>query len=163
MQTIAWIRIDERLIHGQVATAWVRTVDATRIMVVDDNAAHNEMQIEMLKAARPTGVKLSVLPIRVAIRNLLSGKYANDRVFILVKSVDPLTALWQGGVKFDTVNIGNRSVKPDSVPLKRTFNVTKDDVKQFCDLLDDGVKFDTRMVPNEKPQDFEKLIGGVFQ
>ena len=56
-------RIDSRLLHGQVATAWSKTVNPTRIIVVSDNVAKDELRTNMIKQAAPSGVKAHVIPI----------------------------------------------------------------------------------------------------
>lgn len=62
---IKHVRVDERLIHGQVATMWTNTIKATRIMIVDDAVVKNEMEKVALKTAVPAGVKLSILTVKV--------------------------------------------------------------------------------------------------
>lgn len=63
---IKHVRVDERLIHGQVATMWTNTIKATRIMIVDDAVVKNEMEKVALKTAVPAGVKLSILTVKGA-------------------------------------------------------------------------------------------------
>jgi len=75
MQEIVNIRIDERLIHGQVAAFWTNTLKATRIMVIDDSASRDDVQKMALKMACPAGVKLSILSIEKAVENLQANKY----------------------------------------------------------------------------------------
>ena len=69
------IRIDERLIHGQVATLWQGSWNCNRIMVIDTKSANDPMLKSVLKIACPTGVRLSVLEPDTAAANLQSGKY----------------------------------------------------------------------------------------
>ncbi len=73
--TIVGNRIDGRLIHGQVANLWTTKLNVTRIMVIDDEVAQNDIEKSGLKLATPPGVKLSILPIAKAAENILAGKY----------------------------------------------------------------------------------------
>ena len=66
IMAIVHARVDERLIHGQVAMVWTNTVGASRIVVVNDEAVKSEMIIAGLKMAKPTGVKLSILSVKRA-------------------------------------------------------------------------------------------------
>lgn len=82
---IIGVRIDGRLIHGQVANLWVTKLSITRILVVDDEVAMNTVEKSGLKLATPAGVKLSVLPIEKAAENILAGKYDSQRLLIVAK------------------------------------------------------------------------------
>ena len=98
--TIIHARVDERLIHGQVATIWTRLVRADRIFVVNDKAIKSEMQIGALKLARPQGIKLTIASVRRALITLKSGKYENENVFVLTNNIrdmrrDFLDAIYQ--------------------------------------------------------------------
>lgn len=152
------IRIDERLIHGQVAAYWTRALNATRILVIDDFAARDQIQKMALKMATPAGVKLSILTVATASKNLIEEKYAGDRVFVIVRSPKVLKEAWDAGFRFKTVNVGNMSSKFGSVQVRRTVGVTKDDVKYFRELVDSGVKFTAQMIPNDESVDFAPLI-----
>lgn len=69
------VRIDGRLIHGQVANLWTTKLNITRIMVVDDEVSQSAIEKSGLKLATPAGVKLSVLPYTRAAKNILAGRY----------------------------------------------------------------------------------------
>ena len=73
-------RIDGRLIHGQVANLWTGKLNITRIMVIDDEVAQNDIEKQGLKLACPPGVKLSILPVQKAAENILAGKYDSQRL-----------------------------------------------------------------------------------
>ena len=80
------VRIDERLIHGQVATMWTNRLKATRIMVVNDEASSDDIQKAGLKLAIPARVKLSVLSVKKAVANIKIGKYDGQHVFVIFKN-----------------------------------------------------------------------------
>ena len=80
------VRIDERLIHGQVATMWTNHLKATRIMVVDNEVVKNEMEKEVLKMAKPNSVKLSILTTKGASIRKNNGQYDAEKVFLIVKN-----------------------------------------------------------------------------
>ena len=77
---IVHARVDERLIHGQVAMVWTNTVGATRIIVVNDEAVKDEMIIAGLKMAKPAGVKLSILSKKRAVEKFAEKTYEDDKV-----------------------------------------------------------------------------------
>ena len=158
MQTIVNIRVDERLIHGQVASAWANTLKATRIMVVDDFASQDEIQKMALKMACPNACKLSILPVKKAVENLLAEKYEGDRIFMVMKGPEVLVQMLDLGFKFNEINVGNMSSGFGTKQIKRSVSVTTEDVENFKLLKSRGIKMHAQMVPSESDIDFMSLI-----
>lgn len=152
------VRIDERLIHGQVANMWTNYLQATRIMVVDDEAAQSDIIKSSLKLATPAGVALSVLPIDKAAANILSGRYENQRVFLIVKRPKVLQHLLELGVKLPIVNIGNMSKKEGAKPLTKSVNLTEEESKQLRFLQENSVEIVVQMVPNDPKYQLNELL-----
>lgn len=73
--SIIAVRVDGRLVHGQVANLWTTKLNISRIMVVDNDIVNNDIEKSGLKLATPAGVKLSVLPVEKVVNNILAGKY----------------------------------------------------------------------------------------
>ena len=84
------IRIDERLIHGQVATVWTNQLNITRILVIDDLAAVDDIQKIALKMACPSSSRLSILNAERAVQRLNENAYDKDRLMIIMRG--PATA-----------------------------------------------------------------------
>ena len=158
MQQIVNIRIDERLIHGQVATVWAHTVAASRIIVIDDEVVKDDLQKQLLKMACPNGVKLSILSTGKAAENLQANKYDGDKVFIIVKAPETLLGLWDLGFKFESVNIGNMSGREGTRQLKKAVCVTEKNVETLKELDRRGVKLWAQMVPSDDVQNIMNLI-----
>jgi len=152
------IRIDERLIHGQVAAFWTNTLRATRIMVVDDGAARDDIQKMALRMACPAGTKLSILNVERSVEQLNTDKYAGDRIFMVLKGPEVLVRMWDLGYRFETVNVGNMSSGIGTRQVKRSVNVTEEDIANFELLFERGVRFTAQMVPNEENIDFMPAI-----
>ena len=127
------VRIDERLIHGQVAAVWTNTLNATRIM-------------------------LSILPAEKAADRLKSEAYPTDRIFVVLKGPKTIKQIADAGYMFPVVNVGNMSNKHGSTQVKRSVSVTPEDVAAFRELNDRGIKFTAQMVPTEEKIDFMPLI-----
>ena len=149
--TIVGNRIDGRLIHGQVANLWTTKLNVTRIMVIDDEVAQNDIEKSGLKLATPPGVKLSILPIAKAAENILAGKYDSQRLFIVARLIE-------AGVPLETLNVGNMSQSDETRPITRSINVVDADVEAFHKLHEKGVKLTAQMVPNDPVSDFMNLL-----
>lgn len=156
--TIIHARIDERLIHGQVATVWTNTLGANRIMVVNDSAVKDQMQIGALKMAKPAGVKLSILSKKKAIEKILAGNYEEDKVFLITKDIPDMAYLIENGVPLKKFNVGNISQKENSQSIKKSVALTSEDIQQIRKLIDQGVEITAQMIPTESDQSILKYI-----
>ena len=156
--TIVGCRIDGRLIHGQVANLWTTKLNVSRIMVIDDEVAQNDIEKSGFKLATPPGVKLSILPVAKAAENILAGKYDSQRLFIVARKPDRFLGLVEAGVPLETLNVGNMSQSDETRPITRSINVVDADVEAFHKLAEKGVKLTAQMVPNDPIEDFLKLL-----
>jgi PTS system mannose-specific IIB component len=153
------IRIDERLIHGQVATLWQGSWNCNRIMVIDDKSANDPMLKSVLKIAYPTGVKLSVLEANKASANLQTDRYGNERITIVTKTPGVIRELIENGYKLETgVTVGNISNGAGKIRVSKNICVSEKDIKDFHYLNDIGVKFHSQMVPSEAPHPFIEML-----
>lgn len=152
------VRIDGRLIHGQVANLWVTKLDISRIMVVDNDVSDDPIEKSGLKLATPAGVKLSVLPIEKAAKNILDGRYDSQRVFIVARRPSVLLDLVKAGVPIEKINVGNMSQTSETRSITKSINVVDSDIKAFEELNDLGIKLTAQMVPNDPEQNFMSLL-----
>lgn len=156
--SIIHARVDERLIHGQVAAVWTRVTGATRIAVVNDKAVHDEMQIGALSFARPTGMKLVILSVRRGLITLINGKYEDDKTFLLTKNIKDMRLLVEGGVKVDTVNIGNVAPHDDARKIKASVYLNDEDIADINAMIAAGVHVTAQMVPSESSASITTFI-----
>lgn len=156
--TITHARIDERLIHGQVATVWTNTLGVNRIMVVNDSAVKDQMQIGALKMAKPAGIKLSILSKRKAVEKILAGNYDEDKVLLITKDLPDMEYLIENGVPLKSFNVGNISQKEGSQPIKKSVALTPDDRDIIHRLLDKGVEITAQMIPSESNQSIREYL-----
>lgn len=156
--TIVGCRIDGRLIHGQVANLWTTKLNVSRIMVIDDEVAQNDIEKSGLKLATPPGVKLSILPVAKAAENILAGKYDSQRLFIVARKPDRYLRLIEAGVQIETLNVGNMSQSDETRAIIRSINVVDADVEAFHKIHEKGVRITSQMVPNDTAEDFMKLL-----
>ena len=156
--TISAVRIDGRLIHGQVANLWTTKLGVTRIMVIDDKVAASDIEKSGLKLARPAGIDLSVLSEKVAADHINRGGYDSQKVFIVVKRPQVLLDLVNDGVKLETINVGNMSQTDETTQITNSINVVQDDVDAFKALHEKGIKITQQMVPGDQANDFMAIL-----
>lgn len=146
---IVHARVDERLIHGQVAMVWTNTVGASRIIVVNNTAVKDEMMIAGLKMAKPAGVKLSILSVKRAIEKFAENAYNGEKVFLITQNIQDMVSLIEAEVPFTSFNVGNVAKRDGSRPIKRSVNLTEQDISDIKRVVEAGITVTAQMLPNE--------------
>lgn len=157
------VRIDGRLIHGQVANLWTTSLNANRIMVIDDEIIKSDIQKTALKLAKPAGVNLSILGTQKAATNIIAGKYDSQRLFIVVKRPETLERIKELGAPISEINVGNMSQTDDTQHLSQSINVDAAAYASFENLLKQGVKITAQMVPSDNSVNFTDLLKNYKQ
>lgn len=161
MQDIICFRIDDRLIHGQVAAVWTKHLHQTRIVVVDDEANGSDLQKQMLKMACPPGIKLSVLTVEKAIRNFNDKKYDGDKILAIAKCPQTIVRLVKEGfMPFMTkeIVVGNMSGSKTKRKVAAGFNVDDNDVEAFKTINDAGVKCYYQLLPTNNKEEVIQML-----
>ena len=104
--TIKIVRIDDRLIHGQIVQGWLKTIDVDKILIVSDEVANDEMQQVLLSMAVPSSVKLVIKNIKDASYEIANEVYENDNLMILFSNPQDIVKMIDNGIKFQSINIG---------------------------------------------------------
>lgn len=150
MLGIKHIRVDDRLIHGQVATMWTNNLGVNRIMVINDEVANNPTQKSVLRMAAPANVATSIITRETAIKNIKSDKYKGQNVLILVKSPLDLERLIEEGLDIRSFNLGNVSSKSNSRVIRPSVSLTEEEISSVRRMLDTGVEITAQMTPRDK-------------
>lgn len=158
MKGIVHIRVDDRLIHGQVATRWVRHFEADRIMVIDDEVAANDIEKMMLRSAAPEGCHTSILGTEKAIGNIANGHYDNQRVLVLIKTPRVALEMLEKGLDVRAVNIGNMSNQSHRKQIKRSVSISADEQQVIEKLMAKGVRVSCQMTPDEPDTDIAAYL-----
>jgi mannose PTS system EIIAB component len=158
---IVEVRIDDRLIHGQVCGFWIPHYSVEKIVIVDDKICNDDMRKTALKFGCPGNVKLSILSAEVAADKLKRNLDKGSRVMILCEGPAPIRKMVELGYSISKVTVGNMSNKPGTRHVKGTVYVSNQDHEDFKYLAEQGVTVLTQMVPNEKPVEYENLIKGL--
>ena len=151
-------RIDTRLLHGQVATAWTPDSKADRIIVASDSVAKAELRKELIKQAAPGNVKANVVPIDKLIAVSKDPRFGNTHALILFETPQDALRAIEGGVPIKTLNVGSMAHSTGKTMVNNVLSMDKDDVATYEKLRDLGVEFDVRKVPNDSKKDLFDLI-----
>lgn len=158
---IVLIRVDDRLIHGQVAAGWSRATGATHIVVANDEVAADTTQKALLKVATPTGIKSSILSVDAASELLNGTKLAKDKVIILVRGPADLLRLQKNGLELKQVNIGNVRMADGRQRLSKEIAATPEEILQWKELDALGVEMTAQWVPGGPSSAFTQVLKGL--
>ena len=155
---IVLARIDDRLIHGQVATVWSKATNCQRIIVCDDDVAHDKIRATLLKQVAPAGMKSHVVTLDKAIRVYNNPKYENERCLLLFTKPASVLYLVEHGVDIKSVNIGGMSFHEGKKQVSSAVSVDAEDIDAFNKLHEKGIELEVRKVDTDKKQDMMELL-----
>lgn len=158
---IVMVRVDDRLIHGQVVVGWTRTVGASHIVVANDEVAKNSMQRTLLKMATPAGVKSTILTVAEAGEQLAGEKFGNDSVLVLVRDPQSLLGLLAAGVKLEKVNVGNVRSGEGKQRLTKEVHASPAEIEAWRKLDEAGVQLEAQWMPDQPRTNFNQIIRGL--
>ncbi|KYC73246.1 PTS transporter subunit IIB [Bacillus coagulans] len=158
---IVEVRIDDRLIHGQVCGYWIPHFNVDKIVIADDKICNDELRKTALKFGCPSKVKLSILSAATAADKLKRNLDKGSRVMILCEGPAPLRKMVELGYPISKITVGNMANKPGTGHVKGTVYVSEQDKEDFKYLSGQGVQLVSQMVPNEPPVDLNQLIKGL--
>lgn len=152
------VRIDDRMIHGQVAAIWCNQLKTSRIVVVNDEAASDELRKIALKMTAPIGVKCSIITRDKAAANIKAGKYKSENILLILTNPKDVLFLTNQGVSFKVINVGNMGYKENTIKIKRNIYLTREDIEDFKKLAALGIKLTAIMMPDEKENNLLDFI-----
>ncbi|MGG0337426.1 PTS system mannose/fructose/N-acetylgalactosamine-transporter subunit IIB [Priestia aryabhattai] len=155
---IVLARIDDRFIHGQVLTRWIKTNAADRIIIVSDEVAEDEMRKTLILSVAPSNVKASAVSISKMTKAFHSPRYQDTTAMLLFESPSDIVALVQAGVPIETVNVGGMRFANDRRQITKSVSVTEKDIAAFEKLQELGVKLELRQLPSDSSENFIQLL-----
>lgn len=151
-------RIDSRLLHGQVATAWSKSVQPTRIIVVSDSVAHDELRKKLITEAAPPGVKANVVPIDKMIQVSKDPRFGGTKALLLFENPQDALRAIEGGVEIKELNVGSMAHSVGKVVVSKVLSLGKEDVETFEKLKSLGITFDVRKVPSDSRDNMDEIV-----
>ncbi len=151
-------RIDTRLLHGQVATAWTKAVGPDRIIAVSDGVAHDELRKRMIMEAAPPGVKAHVVPIYKMCEVAKDPRFGDTKAMLLFETPQDALAAIEGGVDIKTINVGSMAHSQGKFAVNKVLSLDEKDIETFEKLKALGVTFDVRKVPGDSKEDMDALL-----
>lgn len=151
-------RVDSRLLHGQVATAWTKATNPSRIIVVSDAVSKDDLRKKLIEQAAPPGVKANVIPVDKMIQIAKDPRFGDTKALLLFENPQDVVRVIEGGVDIKEVNVGSMAHSTGKVVVNKVLSMGNDDVAAFEKLKSHGVVFDVRKVPNDSKDNMDELI-----
>ncbi|MDA3979357.1 PTS mannose transporter subunit IIAB [Gallibacterium sp. AGMB14963] len=155
---IGLARIDDRLIHGQVATRWTKESRVNRIIVVNNEVDKDDVRKTMLKQAAPPGVTAHVVNVEKMVRVYNNPEYNEDRVMLLFTNPTDALFLVEAGLEIKSVNIGGMAYRDGKKQITSAVSVDQKDIEAFKKLAELNVELDVRKVSNDRKEDMLDLL-----
>lgn len=157
---VTLLRVDDRLIHGQVVEGWVPYLKIDLVVVVSDAAAADEIQTALMKMALPSSVGLLVLSVAEAAESLRSPQLAARSALVLVPGPAEALALVDKGLVVDRINVGGLHYTVGKVQLGRALFLDEKDRLALRALAAKGIRLEGRALPADAEEDLTAALEG---
>lgn len=158
MSEIVLTRIDDRLIHGQVMTAWVKKTRANQILIIDDEVAKDEFMREVLKMSAPNGIDIVVKGLMDAVEFLNQQEDKSNRLIILVKGPAVIEQLLENGIMIDKLIVGGMGAKAERRVLYKNISASEEERAIFKRMIDRKIPVVIHIIPDQKETDLSKYL-----
>lgn len=158
MPNIVLTRIDNRLIHGQVATQWTNVIGANLLLVANDKVSTDKLRQNLMDMAAPNGVQTRYFSIQKTI-DVIHKAADRQKIFIICETPQDVLRLIEGGVPIDKVNVGNMHMADGKSQVATSVAVDQSDIDAFRKINEKGVELFIQRTPNIAKENVSKILG----
>lgn len=146
---ILLLRVDHRLLHGQVAFSWIQNLGADCILIANDSVVNDKLRKTTMKLAKPQEVKLVIKNIEDSIQALKSGVTDKYKLFIVVESVEDAYKIASEIDKIKQINLGGVKARENSRNISKAVNLLEEEENLLKELQSLGIEIEIRQVAND--------------
>lgn len=154
---IELVRIDDRLIHGQVATTWTRNFEIEQILIIDDKTKNDPVQASVANFAVPAGVKVIIFGVD-QFAEVMKKTQIKKRTMLLFTNPVDILRLVNDGLEISEVNAGGMRFRDGRNRLSKAISVTEEEDQAFRSMMDKQIHINVQMVPKDPRVDYKTLI-----
>ena len=151
------LRVDHRLLHGQVAFSWTSHLGADCILLASDSLLNDELRLTTVKIARPPGIRLVAKTVEDSIKAIKSGVTDKYKLFIVTDSIDDAARIARE-CQIKSINLGGTKSAKNKTKLSKAIYVTEQEKKLLQELLQEGIELNIQMIPSEKKIHAESVL-----
>lgn len=158
MAEIALIRVDFRLVHGQVVVKWSKVVKAAKIIVINDVIANDKTLKSVYKMAAPDGVKVLCYSFEKAMAKYKENQFGEGRAMVMFKDINDCYRAWKAEFDMPKVQLGNAPRGAGKKPLSNEVYATQEEKELLKEMAQAGVDIVIHTIPEAAGIPFNKLI-----
>ena len=158
MKQFSLVRIDDRLIHGQIATQWLKYAHGNKVVIIDDKVPEQPIQVRILKAAAPAGVKVLIKTVAEGIEFCKKDPKPDESIVVLVKVPEVIEQLLDAGIEMKDVILGGMGFKEGRTRLNKNVSASPEEVECMKRIASKGVNIYYHLVPEEAPQSLDRVL-----
>jgi mannose/fructose/N-acetylgalactosamine-specific phosphotransferase system component IIB len=155
---ITLVRVDERLIHGQITMNWTRRVGANVILAANDDVVRDPLQSNLMKMAAPPGTKVEILSMKDAAEKLTSEAWPNGKLLILVRNPIDLLYLIEHGLEIVKANVGGVRKEGADIKLTKEVMATQEELDAWKTLDEKGIDLQVQWLPGEGSTNLNNVL-----
>jgi mannose/fructose/N-acetylgalactosamine-specific phosphotransferase system component IIB len=155
---LSLVRIDDRLIHGQIVLGWVRVLKPDRIILANDRVARNSWERKFYVSSVPAHLKVTFLTLEETVRELLNNLFKSENVIVLFDSVEDVHWVVEQGVQFQMINVGGLHYKKGAEELLPYVFLNKGEKDLLRELVKKGIVLSAQDVPGNDARNINSLV-----
>lgn len=155
---IKLVRIDHRLLHGQVVFSWTKAMGVSRIIIIDDVAAKDEMKKISLSLSKPSGVKLNIFTVEDALSKMVKVESLNENIMLIFGGTNSTLRFCEAYPKIKEINYGGIAKKGNSEQYSNAIFLTEEELNDTKKLKGLGIKLYMQQIPSSKYEDLTSKI-----
>jgi PTS system mannose-specific IIB component len=155
---IVLVRIDDRLVHGQIVQGWLKILDVNIILVVSDTVTLGVMQQTLMAMAVPGNINLNIKNPKDATKAIISGQYDKERVMILAVSPSDVLYMIENGADFKSVNVGGMHFIDGKRQILHNLCVNDNDVESLYKIHVKSIEIEGRILPEDDKKNIIPII-----
>lgn len=163
MADVRLVRVDFRLMHGQVVTAWLKQVSADAILIVDDKLASDKFLAQVFLMAKPPGVKVAIRSIEKAVAAFQKDAFKSEKMLILFKSIENIKRAYDMGFPLEKLQIGGLGNGTNKVMISKELSLNEEELDMLLEMQEKGVDITLQMTPKDASislDDAAKIVRG---
>ena len=150
-------RIDERLIHGQVMTRWIKGLFIKRILVIDDKIAKDDFYQQILIMSAPSGIELKCVSAQEGAK-IINGNKDDVSTLLLFREISAVKKLSDAGYQVNKLDIGNVGSSKIRKAITKQVFMSDEEIEIAKELNEKGTKIVIQMLPTDPEVDLIPLI-----
>lgn len=158
MYNIKLVRLDFRLIHGQVIAKWFCQIMGNEIVIIDDDLSQDSFMASIYEMSAPVDSKVHVYSVEDAVKKVEDGTFASGKVLVLFKNVDQVFKAVEKGFKIDELQIGGLGSAPGRINVYGPITLDDHDASLLKKIADQGTNIYLQQVPEEAKMTFSKVL-----